>query len=70
MRNIFKEDVRKISNVNGVKKQQLDPDKIAFVRRVAFEQFPVKGDLTEQQKAWSSCVEAIDEANRRLNRKK
>ena len=69
MRTIFDEDVRKVSNVNGVKKQQLDPEKVAFIRRVAFAQFPLKGEPSEH-KAWSTCVEAIDEANRRLNRKK
>ena len=69
MRTIFEEDVRKKSNVKGVKKLQLDPNRIAFVQKVAFDQFPVKGEESEQ-KAWSSCIETIDEANRRLNRKK
>ena len=69
MRQLFTVEDRKTSNVNGKNKKQLDPMKIAFVRKVTFQQYPLKGEESEK-KAWGSCVEAIDEANRRLNRTK
>ena len=57
------------SNVNGRKKPKLDPSRIAFIKRASFESFPLTGEETEKR-AWGGCVEAIDEANRRLNRPK
>ena len=58
------------SNVSGTRgKLQLDSAKVTFIKRVAFQQFPLKGE-ERAKKAWSDCIEAIDEANRRLNRKK
>ena len=69
MRKLFSIHDRKTSNVNGKNKNQLDPIRISFIRKVTFQHFPLKGEENEK-KAWSSCVEAIDEANRRLNRNK
>ena len=69
-RQIFSEEERMTSNVSGTRgKLQLDSAKVAFIKRVAFQQFPLKGE-ERAKKAWSDCIEAIDEANRRLNRKK
>ena len=66
-RQIFSEEERMTSNVSGTRgKLQL---KVAFIKRVAFQQFPLKAE-ERAKKAWSDCIEAIDEANRRLNRKK
>ena len=68
VRAIFTEDERAKSNVSGRKKVKLDPYRIAFVKRKVFQMYHLltgeKGD-----KAWAQCVVAIDEANRRLNRK-
>ena len=50
-------------------KQKLDPAKIAFVHKETFRMFPLESKETLKS-AWSQCVGAIDEANRRLNRKK
>ena len=68
MRQIFSLEERKTSNVNGKNKRQVDPTKIAFVQKVTFQQYPIKLGIETERKACSACVEAIDEANRRLNR--
>ena len=69
MRRLFSIHERKTSNVNGKNKDQLDTIRIGYVKKVIFQYSPLEGDEIER-KAWSSCIEAIDEANRRLNRNK
>ena len=70
MRKIFGKAEREVSNVRGkLGKSQLDPAKIDYIQTVTFRMYPL--DSTESsQSAWAACVNAIDEANRRLYRKK
>ena len=70
-RQLFTEEERSKSNVSGKKggKAQLNPVKIDIVRTKTFAMFPTETGGSEK-KAWSQCVVAIDEANRRLNRSK
>ena len=70
MRKIFKKSEREVSNVRGkLGKSQLDPDKIGYIRSLTFKMYPLRSKEFEKA-AWGACVNAIDEANRRLNRKK
>ena len=58
------------SNVSGVKgKAVLDPVKVAFIKKVTFQQYPLKSEESEK-KVWKRCVTSIDEVNRRLNQNK
>ena len=67
----FTEEVLKTSNVNGRKgKMQLDPSKISSIRRVVYSQWPLKPGASEEKDWTGKCTKAIDERNRRLNRKK
>ena len=69
-RELFTEEEMKSSNVRGVLgKNQLDPLKIAEIKKVAFHHYPLVGSETEKQ-AWTDCIKSIDEKGRRLNRKK
>ena len=67
IRRLFPEEVRRVSNVSGKDKEQLDPDIISYVKKTAFERWPLAQD-EKFSKEWSECKIAIDEANRRLNR--
>ena len=68
VRAIFTEEERSTSNVSGRKKSKLDPHRIAFVKQKAFQMYPMLAG-EKADKAWAECVVAIDELNRRLNRK-
>ena len=69
-RKIFTVAERKVSNVNGVLgKSQLDPDKVAYIRKVTFRIYPLSSKEIEASE-WSNCIAAIDEVNRRLNNTK
>ena len=68
VRAIFTEEERATSNVSGRKKAKLDPHRIAFVKQKVFQMYPMLAGESAD-KAWAECVVAIDEANRRLNRK-
>lgn len=69
VRRLFDEQTRKTSNVAGkLGKAQLNPVIISYVKSLTFQFFPL--DTYEKlDKAWSICVGAIDEGNRRLNNK-
>ena len=70
VRQLFTEEERAASNVRGKGgKAQLNPAKIDVVRIKAIEMWPLES-YENEKKAWSDCIKAIDEANRRLNRKK
>ena len=70
MRQLFSENERKVSNVNGkMGKKKLDPQRIAYIRNAAFHVFPLTGAERETE-AWSRCIKAMDESSRRLNRPK
>ena len=69
VRTVFKMHVseREVSNVRGkLGKNQLDPEKIDYIKSVSFRMYP----LELAKATWSACVNAINEANRGLNRKK
>ena len=67
---IISEEERMACNVNGAKgKAALDPVKVAFIKKITFQQFLLKSDELER-KTWKNCVTAIDEVNRRLNQNK
>lgn len=69
-RKIFTVAERKVSNVNGVlSKSQLNPDKVAYIRKVTFRIYPLSSKEIEASE-WSNCIAAIDEVNRRLNNTK
>ena len=69
-RYLFPPEVRATSNVSGsMNKQQLDTLKVAAIRRAIFALWPLKAGEEEKQE-WRKVVVAIDEANRRLKRKK
>lgn len=67
---LFTEDERATSNVRGkMNKRMLDAKIVAYIKRVTFRLFPLENS-ENLEKAWSACVIAIDEANRRLNKTK
>ena len=48
------------SNVSGVKgKAVLGPVKVAFIKKVTFQQYLLKSD--ELEKVWKKCITSIDE---------
>jgi len=68
VRELFTEEERKTSNVNGRnKKKQLDKGRITSVKTMTFRNWPLDS-REDEEKEWKVCVGAIDEANRRLNR--
>ena len=66
---IFTEAERSKCNVNGRNKPKLDPIRINYVKNKTFQMYPLNPLAEKLEKAWSECVIAIDEGNRRLNRK-
>ena len=67
MKRLFPEEIRRVSNVSGKGKQQLDPIIIRYIKETAFEHWPL-AQTEKLEKEWGECRTAIDEANRRLNR--
>ena len=68
-RDIFTEQERLTCNVNGQGKPKLDEKRIAYVKKVTLQFWPLIH--TENiEKEWAECVIAIDEANRRMKRNK
>ena len=67
VRSLFTVAERKISNVRGKGKKQLDPAKIQKVEEAAFQQYPLETGEARKS-AWANCIKAIDEAGRRLVR--
>ena len=67
VKRLFPEEVRKVSNVSGKDKQQLDPSIIEYVKDTTFVHWPL-AQSEKTDKEWGECKIAIDEANRRLNR--
>ena len=70
VRNLFSEEERRASNVAGkVGKIKLDMSRMASVQLAVMQLYPCEvGERPEI--AWASCITAIDEANRRLKRKR
>ena len=70
MRKVFSKAEREVSNIRGkLGKSQLDPEKVEYIKTVTFRMFPLDSKESYQA-AWATCINAIDEANRRLYRKK
>ena len=70
VRGYFPEEERARCNVRGRGgKGKLNSIKMDIVKRKVFDIWPLNPSETEKT-AWAQCVCAIDEANRRLNRKK
>ena len=70
VKQLFTDEERRLSNVSGrANKQKMDATRIAVVKAASLQMYPLEvGETIE--KAWASCITAIDESNRRLNRKK
>ena len=67
-RHLFSVDERKACNVRGkMGKSMLDPERIKYIRDNAFRLYPLQ-DNEIDWRAWSACIVAIDESNRRLNK--
>ena len=64
---LFDEDTRINSNVSGRGKRKLNPIIVSYIQSVCFQFYPHDGD---EEAEWKICIKAIDEGNRRLNRKK
>ena len=69
-RRLFTVAERTSSNVRGkLGKGMLDPERVKYVKEITFSMFPLESKETEKT-AWSACVTAIDEVNRRLKKTK
>jgi len=51
----------------GKKKQKLCPTTIEYIKKQCFFNWPLQPDERKEDE-WVSCIIAIDEGNRRLNR--
>ena len=70
VKHLFTKEERKNSNVKGVVgKSQLDPKRLIKIKESVFQIWPCETGET-QSSAWNQCCKAIDEAGRRLNKKK
>ena len=69
-RRLFTVAERIACNVRGkLGKRMLDPERVNYINEITFSMFPLESRETEKA-AWSACVTAIDEVNRRLNKAK
>ena len=69
-RRLFTVAERIACNVRGkLGKSMLDPERVKYINEITFSMFPLESKETEKT-AWSACVTAIDEVNRRLNKTK
>ena len=60
---------RKGSNVRGKNgKKKLSPKRVAKIHDAVFQMYPCSQKECPKA-AWTECIRAIDESNRRLNRK-
>ena len=67
-RQVFSIEERSNANVRGrAGKELLNPDKVEYIKSITFKLYPREGKETEKI-AWNSCIVAIDEVNRRLNK--
>ena len=69
VRKLFSEEERRTSNVKGVLgKRKLNPAKLQQVKEAAMQMYPCESGENHHN-AWTVCCKAIDECNRRLNKK-
>ena len=64
---LFDRETRLRSNVNGRGKDQLDTEKISYVKKKSFEYYPLNEGEKEPTE-WQLCIISIDESNRRLKK--
>ena len=68
-RQVFTIPERASSNVRGKQgKDCLDSKRIEHIKQISFKMYPLESQETEKS-TWNACVVAIDEVNRRLNKK-
>ena len=68
VRKMFSTQERMTSNCAGKKgKDALDPTRLELVKKHVFSEWPLKPG-SDGRKEWKDCIQAIDEAGRRLNR--
>lgn len=66
MRKIFTPYELLNCNVNGIKKNALNKDRVFAIRKCIMEQFHVP--LHIQKRVWGQCVKKMDTANRNAKR--
>ena len=65
---LFDAETRMRSNVRGRKKDQLDPERIQYVKKKCFQVYPSDKD-SDMKKDWDDCIVAIDDKARDMKRK-
>ena len=65
---LFDAETRMRSNVRGRGKDQLDPQRILYVKKKCFQVFPSDRD-SDMKKDWDDCIVAIDDKARDMKRK-
>ena len=69
VREIFSKEERQESNVKGKRgKKKLSEGKMSIVQEKSFQIYPLANG-EDYYKSWRLCERAIDESNRRLNRR-
>ena len=68
VRDLFDEQTRINSNVNGKKKERLDPEIIKYIKQKCFYYWPLSGKETEDE-GWKLCIISMDENSRSLKNK-
>ena len=65
---LFDAETRMRSNVRGRGKDQLDPQRIQYVKKKCFQVYPSERD-SEMKKEWDDCIVAIDDKERDMKQK-
>ena len=65
---LFDTETRMRSNFRGRGKDQLDPQRIEYVKKKCFQVYPSERD-SEMKKDWDDCIVAIDDKARDMKRK-
>ena len=65
---LFDAETRMRSNVRGRGKDQLDPQRIEYVKKKCFQVYPSERD-SDMKKDWDDCIVAIDDKVRDMKRK-
>lgn len=65
---LFDAEIRMRSNVRGRGKDQLDPQRIEYVKKKCFQVYPSDRD-SDMKKDWDDCIVAIDDKARDMKRK-
>ena len=65
---LFDAETRMRSNVRGRGKEQLDPQRIEYVKKKCFQVYPSERD-SDMKKDWDDCIVAIDDKARDMKQK-